>query len=252
MPSNPGSQEIVAVTQDSFVSFVAQPAALVYAAPGAKPELLHRFMKGALAFSIPPVTIGVIDLSTVQWTGARKAYVLMQLGTCGLSPDMFGQPGAGYYLFSSGALRGFHPGTVDPEQDGGPLKFGAVTFVLGMLAKSKEIREVGKGIWNMNAASRVVTWVRERLEATAEGAPGASPTPEIREALQRAYAALGLTPDASDEDVRAAHRRLVREHHPDRFVRDPEQHQRATVRTAELNAARDLILDRHAPRRRAS
>ncbi len=59
-----------------------------------------------------------------------------------------------------------------------------------------------------------------------------------------AYAALGLAPDAADTEIKAAWRRLVREHHPDRLVaqgRSQEEVDRANDRLAAINAAYDRI-----------
>lgn len=51
-----------------------------------------------------------------------------------------------------------------------------------------------------------------------------------------AAALLGVSPDASRDDIRAAHRRLIAAAHPDAGG--------ATQRAAQLNAARDLLLKR--------
>ncbi len=59
-----------------------------------------------------------------------------------------------------------------------------------------------------------------------------------------AYQALGLRRDASDQEVRAAYRRLMREHHPDRLIAAglPEERiQMATETVAQINAAYERI-----------
>lgn len=58
------------------------------------------------------------------------------------------------------------------------------------------------------------------------------------------YAVLGLSPDASDEEAKAAHRRLVRELHPDRLVAEglPREFvEIAEDKLAAINAAYDRI-----------
>jgi DnaJ like chaperone protein len=58
------------------------------------------------------------------------------------------------------------------------------------------------------------------------------------------YAILDVMPDASDEDIRRAHRRLVRAHHPDRLIAHglpPEAVALANRKLAAINAAYDRI-----------
>ena len=56
------------------------------------------------------------------------------------------------------------------------------------------------------------------------------------------YQLLGLRPGASDAEVRAARRRLAREHHPDRFAGDPAAARAATRQMAHINAAAEALL----------
>jgi DnaJ like chaperone protein len=59
-----------------------------------------------------------------------------------------------------------------------------------------------------------------------------------------AYAVLGLTPSATDEEVRLAWRKLMRDNHPDALASrgvPPDFVERATRKVAEINAAWDRI-----------
>ena len=63
------------------------------------------------------------------------------------------------------------------------------------------------------------------------------------------YFILGISADADDDSVRAAHRRLAREHHPDRLIAEgvpPEFIDLATRRMAAINAAYDRIREMRA------
>jgi len=64
--------------------------------------------------------------------------------------------------------------------------------------------------------------------------PRAKATPHIDLDAAAARALLGVSASATGDDIRAAHRRLIAEAHPDRGD--------ASDRAARLNAARDLLL----------
>ena len=65
-------------------------------------------------------------------------------------------------------------------------------------------------------------------------APGERPIPpELRED----FAELGLTPGASPADCKAAYKKLLKIHHPDRHTTEAEAMKKATEKTARVNAA---------------
>src|SRR5688572_1789326 len=81
------------------------------------------------------------------------------------------------------------------------------------------------------------------LRAAAGGAPAAGgPPPQQR--LIDAYAALGVTAEASETEIKRAYRKLMSENHPDKLAAKglPESmRQLAEERARELNVAYDLI-----------
>jgi len=80
-----------------------------------------------------------------------------------------------------------------------------------------------------------------RIRAAFVGAPSANGPNEGDDP----HAVLGLAPDASLDEVRAAYRRLIRAHHPDLLVARGMPAERvalATQRVARINAARDRLL----------
>lgn len=72
---------------------------------------------------------------------------------------------------------------------------------------------------------------------------GPAPKHSRKDDLAEASALLGLSPDASPDAIRTAHRRLIASVHPDRGGTE--------ALAARINAARDLLLADHARRERS-
>jgi DnaJ-domain-containing protein 1 len=74
------------------------------------------------------------------------------------------------------------------------------------------------------------------------GAGGGRPfTAPIPGEIRRDFAELGLEPGASPEDCKAAYKRLLKVHHPDRHAGHPGNLKKATEKSARINAAYDRI-----------
>lgn len=77
----------------------------------------------------------------------------------------------------------------------------------------------------------------------------ASP-PQAPPADQQAYAALGVAPEASDEEIERAWRQLMGKYHPDRVAGAADEIRAlAESRAREINAAYDRIRERRRLRR---
>lgn len=88
-----------------------------------------------------------------------------------------------------------------------------------------------------------------RLEAllrAAAGGPSAAGAPPTQDRLAAAYAALGVSSDASAAEIKRAYRKLISQNHPDKLAaRGLPESMRAVAeeRSRELNSAYDLIKD---------
>ena len=83
---------------------------------------------------------------------------------------------------------------------------------------------------------RLPGW-RDQDSGSAEQAkPGRGRARGSRMSAEEAYAVLGIGPDASDEDIRQAHRRLMMKMHPDQGG--------STYLAARINEAKEVLLDR--------
>ena len=55
------------------------------------------------------------------------------------------------------------------------------------------------------------------------------------------YAVLGVSPTATEEEIKTAYRKLARKYHPDNYASDPDAARVAEERMKEINAAYDRI-----------
>jgi hypothetical protein len=241
------------VSQEDFREFVAAPYAIIKAGSGETPGGVHYALQFRLGvFHVPLVKLGVVDLDAIEWTGGVRLYVHFKLAELKMNADSSGRPPPGYYLFARGALLAFHPGHIDLEHDGGALGAAALTGLIALIAKSESVAQLVPQIATWSAGERVAESfdevIREHMasffsassEEDEEDVPSGDSKAEVP--LHHAFEVLGLSPDASDEAVRAAHKRLIREHHPDKAGKSALEQERANSRSAELNAARDFIL----------
>ena len=84
----------------------------------------------------------------------------------------------------------------------------------------------------------------EALLRAGTAGPSSRGKPPTRDRLADAYAALGVSPDASQAEVKRAYRKLISQNHPDKLAaRGLPESMRAVAeeRSREINAAYDLI-----------
>ena len=64
----------------------------------------------------------------------------------------------------------------------------------------------------------------------------------VPEELREDFAELGLTPEATAEECKEAYKRLLKLHHPDRHAGHERNMEKATEKSARLNAAYDRLV----------
>ncbi len=67
------------------------------------------------------------------------------------------------------------------------------------------------------------------------------PRPVLDPKILAAYQVLGLTGQESWEAIDSAHKKLLRQHHPDRHASNPKAYQEATVTSQRLNEAFQIL-----------
>ena len=68
-------------------------------------------------------------------------------------------------------------------------------------------------------------------------------TRPIPEGLKKDFAELGLTPEATAEECKEAYKRLLKVHHPDRHAKHEGNTEKATEKSARVNASYDRLVD---------
>jgi len=67
-------------------------------------------------------------------------------------------------------------------------------------------------------------------------------TRPVPEEIRQDFAELGLTPDATAEECKEAYKKLLKIHHPDRHANHEGNMNKATAKSARVNAAYDRII----------
>jgi hypothetical protein len=129
-------------------------------------------------------------------------------------------------------------GTVDGVVRAGQFA-GSNLIDLGEMETRSLIKEID---WDPDSISLLESWLdanragwREYFEETARGAD--APAEAGADPVAEAYEVLGLKPGATPDDIRAAHRELMKGVHPD--------HGGSSYLASKINEARDLLLKQH-------
>ena len=109
---------------------------------------------------------------------------------------------------------------------------------LGNLIKSYINDDVSKRDPDLDAAYEELDDFLQGTGSRGKARKQAKPVPEE---IRKAFVELGLEPDASLEECKEAYKKLLKAHHPDRHAQDQENMDKATGKTARLNAAYERL-----------
>lgn len=204
----------------------------------------------------PEIALGTVDLTDLLLKGGAALRFLHQgFYQCGAPSALGVLPG--YCLFVHGRMLAW---------DAGLPAFGDIAAIarsalLGVVwsGVTRDLGFVGQALHvaaDQVSGDRVAAHFQRVAEEgpTARGPEGAAPPPPPpREDVYWAYQVLGVGPEASDREVQEAWRRRQKESHPDHAAGDPAEYERRSRVSAEINRARDVIMEyRAGGARRAS
>ena len=118
-----------------------------------------------------------------------------------------------------------------------------IVYAEGPLAAEK-LSIVRKLCWALGVHERELAALAAMRGYAYAGGGGAyeQPRADTRAPGKDPYAVLGLSPDASEREIKNAYRRLISQHHPDKLGDVPEElKRRAEERAREINAAYEKI-----------
>jgi DnaJ like chaperone protein len=79
-------------------------------------------------------------------------------------------------------------------------------------------REKREALWRVASALGISRAELAQIEAIVRGLAGGAAQPTGAQSLEAAHRVLGVSPQASNEEVKTAYRRLMNQHHPDKLV----------------------------------
>jgi hypothetical protein len=207
-------------------------------------QAFNRALQQELQAELPDVALGTVDITDLVIRGGPALRFLHQgLHRCG-APTAFGVL-PGYCLFRGGRMLAWDAGLPDFAD----VAANARSAVLGALWSSvthdasfvgHALHMAAEQVAAQHTAARFRRAIAEENEPRNAG--GRDPSPP-RDDVYWAYQVLGVSPSATDREVHDAWRRRQKENHPDHAAQDPVEFERRTRVSAEINRARDIILE---------
>jgi hypothetical protein len=246
--------DVVAVHASRFFEFIAGPGLQVLLVSVHPLHTFNAALARQLQIDHEGIALGIVKLHDLVLSGGPAVPFLHEgLRACGAQSSFGILPG--YYLFRRSQMLDWSaglPSTADVEG----IARGALLGVLwsGLTRDLAFVTQALRGAAEEVAAQRVAA--RFRYAASHQQSyeqawrrtedQQSNRTPPRDHNLYWAYQMLGVLPTASDREVHEAWRRKRRENHPDHAGLDSADFELRTRISADVNRARDIILEHRA------
>jgi hypothetical protein len=243
--------DVVPVPASRFFEFIAGGGLKVILVSVHPLHTFNAALAQQLRIDHEDIALGIVGLPDLVLSGGSAVPFLHQgLRACG-APSTFGIL-PGYYLFRGSDMLQWDSGLpVTTDVEG--IARGALLGVLwsGLTRDFSFVAQALRGATEQVAAQRVAARFKyaaahqhpyEQAWRRTEGQPSGQ-TPPRGQDLYWAYQLLGVLPTASDREVHEAWRRKRMENHPDHAGSDAADYELRSRISAEINRARDIILE---------
>lgn len=244
MPAKPSVDRPAAIAPDALFEFIGSAPVAVLLVSVHPAQTFNTPLAEQLRRDHAGVALGTIDLANLMLAGGAALRFLHQgLRLCGAPASLGVLPG--YFLFTDSDLRAWDAGLPtfdDVEAIARSGLLGAV--VSGITRDLTFVRQALRQASEQIVAQRIAARFRTAAAADRARRPsGGASTPPPAYDLFWAYRTLGVLPTATDREVHAAWRRRRMEVHPDQMAQDPAEFARRSALSAEINHARDIIME---------
>lgn len=230
----------IQVKSTEMLAFTSlKKACVVQATIGNKTEFnttLYSSLRPYLKF---PFSIGTIDIEQLDYSDPfTQKLIGDQMERIGLIPSDTMLPG--YYLFKKDILAAYHPGTFDISRLDANLVSTTMKIAAGVgILTAIFLKNVASGFQMFAQLSEVPTgmsifeFFKEVLEANSDVDVIKKQQFIFKSEIDKAYALFGILRSATDNEIKAAYKKKLKECHPDLNPGNEQASNKLTVKVVE-------------------